>query len=104
MVMVLISHYKGLEPVLLLLLLHLPYKIVFYVLICSSTCYFVLLAHVLLVTQLFSPGCKSLITVLTAAVLKQSMYSGIRVRDSHKSFHFLKLNFAATNNVIFLYF
>ena len=28
-----------------------------------TKCYFTLLAHVLLVTQLFSPACKSLITV-----------------------------------------
>ena len=38
-----------------------------------TKCYFTLLAHVLLVMQLVSPACKSLITVLIAAVLKQGL-------------------------------
>ena len=82
MLVVLVSHYKGLETVLILLMFHSPYN--FFLCVCvdikfytMTKCYFVLLAHVLLMTEPFSPACKSLITVLTAAILKHAlMHSG----------------------------
>ena len=103
MVVAWISHYRGLEPVLLLLLLHSPYKIYFCELICSSTLWLKVILyglHMYFLLLNFS--------VLLAKVWLQylqprssSMCSCIRVRDARKSLHFLKLNFPASNKVVF---
>ena len=97
MVVVRISHYRGLEPVFLLLLLHSPHKIFLCELICCSAPWLDVIAygfHMYFLWLNFS--------VLFAKVWFQylqqrssSMCSCIQVRDAHKSLHFLRLNFAA---------
>ena len=78
---------------------------IFYVLICSSTLWLNVISYCLHMFFLWLNFSVLLAKVWSQYLQQQSssMWSCIRVRDAHNSLHFLKLNFAAPNKVIFFY-